>query len=462
MRLDVLLDGLADGMEDLAYIATLDQFKSIGPQSILRIIKSFPSINLLRQASSSQLEEKLGKRLVALVISHLERWNELYEVALKGLNISHEKGIQAIPITSEAYPPLLKLIDDPPPILYAKGDISLLKHFHAVAIVGTREPTERGRETAYAFAQRWARNDYVVVSGLAKGIDTAAHQGTLDAQGKTIAVLGTPLDKIYPAENKDLAQRIIENGGLLLSELMVGQAGSKNAFVARDRLQSGLSLCVFPIQTTLDGGTMHTVHFAEKHKRYVICLRPDPEEATAKQYEGIWSLLHEKKPRLDLSREEHFERCLQVFPLLLKKLLRDTPDLLREEKQTTQPPGEQKPVAGLWDALDIAASKWKSAIEAARDERQIKRILESFGIDSRAERFQTEAYHLATLFRQEQTIAQTLETVSDRELRQELTLFMYSVELSALINAARELHALTPEQAEDFQAFLKQIAGIVE
>ncbi|HEU5375282.1 MAG TPA: DNA-processing protein DprA [Ktedonobacteraceae bacterium] len=453
---------MMDLMEDIAYIATLDQFKGIGPQSILRIIKVFPSIDLLQQASSTQLEEKLGKRLVAPVLSHLERWNELHEVALKGLNISHEKGIQAIPITSEAYPPLLKLIDDPPPILYAKGDISLLKHFHAVAIVGTREPTERGRETAYAFAQRWARHDYVVVAGLAKGIDTAAHQGTLDAQGKTIAVLGTPLDKIYPAENKGLAQRIVENGGLLLSEWMIGQAAFKTAFVARDRLQSGLSLCVFPVQTSIDGGTMHTVRFAEKQKRLMICLRPAPEEASAKQYEGIWSLIHEKKRALDPTREESYERCQHLFSLLLQKLSQDMAGLLRGEQETTQSPGEQRSITGLWDALDGAVSRWRSTAEEARNDRQIRQALEAFGINSQTEQFRTEVYHLRTLFNQGQTIAQALETVSNKKLQQELTPFMYCVELSALVTAARKLHMLSSEQAEDFQAFLKQIAGIVE
>lgn len=323
-----------DIQEDLACIATLDQFKGVGVRSILRIIKAFSTAHLLRRASPSQLEEALGKQLATPVLSLLECWDGLHEAALQGLSHSAEKGVRAIPITSETYPPLLKLIDAPPPILYARGEVALLKHVHAVAIVGTREPTMQGYATAYAFAQRWASSDYVVISGLAKGIDTAAHQGALSARGKAIVVLGTSLDKIYPAVNKGLAQRILDTGGLLLSELMVGRAGSKNAFVARDRLQSGLSLCVFPIQTALDGGTMHTVRFAEKQRRYVICLRPAPEEAFARQYEGIWSLIHERKRLLDPAREEHFERCLQMFPLLLRKLLRETSELLQGEKET--------------------------------------------------------------------------------------------------------------------------------
>src|SRR5258708_15693239 len=186
-----------DIMEDALYIATLNRLRGIGPQSIPRIIDAFPSIDLLQEASPSSLEEKLGKRLASSLLTQRGHWSDFREATLESLKNSTEKGIVAIPITSKIYPPLLKLIDDSPPMLYAKGDMSLLKHFQSVAIVGTREPTKRGREVAYAFAQRWVQHNYAVVSGLAKGIDTAAHTGALDAQGKTIAVLGTPLDNVY-------------------------------------------------------------------------------------------------------------------------------------------------------------------------------------------------------------------------------------------------------------------------
>ena len=101
-------------------------------------------------------------------------------------------------------------------------------------------------------------------------------------------------------------------------------------------------------------------------------------------------------------------------------------------------------------------------MDASRDDKQIKRALKALGINSQTERFRTEAYHLSTLFHQKQTIAQALETVSDKKLRKELTPFMYCAELSALVSAVKELHGITPEQAEDFQAFLRRIAGIVE
>jgi DNA processing protein len=129
-------------------------------------------------------------------------------------------------------------------MLYAKGESDLLKHPRTIAIVGTRNPTQEGVHVAYRLTQQWVRYGYVIVSGLARGIDTAAHKGALEAAGKTIAVLGTPLDTIYPAENKGLAEQIVKEGGLLLSELIAGQSGFRSAFVRRDHIQSGLSLRV--------------------------------------------------------------------------------------------------------------------------------------------------------------------------------------------------------------------------
>lgn len=338
-----------DIQAESAYIATLGQFKGLGQRSILRILTAFPSLDLLRKASASHIAEKLGKRLAVSLLSQLEGWDDLYTATLKSLSVSARLGIGAIPITGKEYPPLLRLIHDPPPVLYARGDLTLLSWCSAVAIVGTRTPTERGREVAYAFARQWASCQYVVVSGLAKGIDTAAHQGTLDAGGRTIAVLGTPLNKIYPAENKELAGRIVENGGLLLSELMVGQTGFKNAFVARDRLQSGLSLCVFPVQTSIDGGTMHTVRFAEEQKRFMICLRPASEEESARQYEGIRFLMQSNRRSIDPFCPEHFERCLYMFPRLLHKLFSDPSATLEAEQSTGQARPTQELCPELWE-----------------------------------------------------------------------------------------------------------------
>jgi DNA processing protein len=162
---------------------------------------------------------------------------------------------------------------------------------NAVAVVGTRNPTKTGQRTAFEVSQYLASQGYSIVSGLALGIDTAAHEGALAAMGVTVAVFATPLDKVYPAKNRSLADYVEESGGALVSEWPIGRGTSRQAFVFRDRIQSGLSIAVIPVQTDIEGGTMHTVKYAEKQGRLLLCPRPIPEEADMSQYAGIIHLV---------------------------------------------------------------------------------------------------------------------------------------------------------------------------
>lgn len=343
--------------EDIFYLTTLNRMKGVGLQSILRIIKIFPTPQELLRTPVNELEQKLGHPLSQCLSKGLTEWSTLWAQAQENWKKSVEKGIVAIPITSDYYPPLLQLIADPPPILYAKGNISLLKDAHTVAIVGTREPTQRGLDVAHYLAQQWAEYKYIIVSGLAKGIDTAAHEGALSVQGRTVAVLGTSLDKIYPAENRGLVERILKQNGLLLSEISVGQPSFKTAFVRRDRIQSGLSLCVMPVQTRKDGGTMHTIHFAKEQKRYVACPQPATTEKLAIQYEGIWSLISEQKiPCFNIEREKNYKILNNEFELLLQKLLLSSS--IREndiEEDKEHWPSDQENVPSLWSMVEQRA-----------------------------------------------------------------------------------------------------------
>jgi len=340
--------------EKMTYLAALNRLKGIGPRSIFRIVEVFPTAQALHQASGSELEEKLGRTLARTVCQGLEQWPSIWNNVQESLESYVSKNVVPIPFTSDEYPPLLRSIPDPPVMLYAKGNLTLLQLPCAVAIVGTREPTQQGIRVARYLAQQWAHHRYVVISGLAKGIDTAAHEGTLDARGKTIAVLGTSLDKIYPAENKDLAERIIAAGGLLLSEILFGQPSFKMAFVQRDRLQSGLALGVFPVQTRRDGGTMHTVRFAKEQHRYVICPQPVAAEERAAQYEGIWFLIREKRvPSFSIDQERTYEMIQDRFQALLARLLvpQKTVEENRELPQAPDAQSKSTPLS-LWDMLE--------------------------------------------------------------------------------------------------------------
>ncbi|WP_052344331.1 DNA-processing protein DprA [Bacillus ndiopicus] len=250
-------------VKELYFQHPYTDFNLINNRSFLQTLK--PSIKkyLLDEESIQQAREK------ALNILELQRINE----------------IEVITIDSEYYPISLRFIKDPPAILYAKGNIELLKDLDMVAVVGTREPTPTGENSSRKIAATFAEMGYTIVSGLALGIDTAGHEGALRVkEGRTIAVLAGDLSKIYPAKNKNLAEKIIKNRGLLLSETGIGQPVGKGSFVKRDRIQSGLSLGVCPVQTPIKSGTQHTIQFTREQKRILftpVVLEVDKEQVAS-------------------------------------------------------------------------------------------------------------------------------------------------------------------------------------
>ncbi|MCU0641669.1 MAG: DNA-processing protein DprA [Candidatus Margulisbacteria bacterium] len=177
---------------------------------------------------------------------------------------------QAVTIDDENYPSSLKNIHDPPPVLYVKGGLTAGDR-QAIAIVGTRKPTRSGVETAERLAGQLAALGLTIVSGLALGIDTAAHRGALLAGGRTIAVLGSGIDQIYPSSNRALAAEI-EQHGALVSEFPLGQQPDKWTFPQRNRLISGLSLGVIMVEGHYDSGAMITAKEALDQGREVFAV----------------------------------------------------------------------------------------------------------------------------------------------------------------------------------------------
>ena len=229
------------------------------------------------------------------------------------------------------YSALLKAIHDPPPVLYAQGDLALLNGQLSVAIIGTRNPIPKAAEAARRIAAAFAQRGACVVSGLAVGVDAAAHQGALDGSGPTIAVLANPLDTVHPPSNRPLAKSILEGGGLLISEMALSQPSFKGAFVRRDRIQSGLSAAVIPVQTKDDGGTMHTVHFAIAQSRSVLWPR--------------WPAPLLNRPDFSGNRQafEHKERMFdgEEYDALVAELRTWQITKLNESTAATQTSGQQ-------------------------------------------------------------------------------------------------------------------------
>lgn len=168
------------------------------------------------------------------------------------------------------YPPLLREIDHPPPLLFVHGDPASL-HVPQIAIVGARNPSLGGRDTARQFAAHLAGSGIVITSGLAMGVDAEAHRGALAAAGRTIAVMGTGLDRIYPARHRELAHAIAE-GGALVSEFPLGTPALAGHFPRRNRIISGLSLGTLVVEAALQSGSLITARLAAEQGREVFAI----------------------------------------------------------------------------------------------------------------------------------------------------------------------------------------------
>ncbi len=200
------------------------------------------------------------------------------------------------------YPTLFRGMPQEPVSFQALGNLDLLNS-RCVAVIGTRSPSEGGYQRAFDVAAVLARVGYTIVSGLAAGIDTAAHQGALSVPGgRTIAVLATTINRadIYPKQNLPLAWAIAERGGLLISEYTTREYAPKR-FFERDRLQSALSRVVIPVQCGVRSGTRHTVAAARSQQRTVIIpsIMVNEYQANTLQYEGIIDLAEQGIPTFD-------------------------------------------------------------------------------------------------------------------------------------------------------------------
>ena len=182
-----------------------------------------------------------------------------------------KNNIQLITMFENEYPERLKNIYDKPVLLYVVGNTELLKR-NSVAIVGSRNCSEYGKSISRKIAYNLAKQNICVISGLAKGIDKYSHIGALDATGKTIAVIGSGLDNIYPYENKNLYERIIKNDGLIVTEYVIGTKPCKINFPARNRIISGLSDAIVVVEAGLRSGALITADFGLEQGKEIFAI----------------------------------------------------------------------------------------------------------------------------------------------------------------------------------------------
>lgn len=313
---------------DLFLLLSIDK---IGPSRIRSLLYKFKNFNNIFDASLSELEEvegisfELGKRIKS---AHKNR-NEIIPLVESQLNGLNKINAKLISLWDSEYPSLLKKIYDPPLLLYTKGLPSEKDNF-SIAAVGTRNPTNYGKIQTERIISELALQGITIVSGLARGIDSIAHQTALKNGGRTIAVIGSGLDVIYPPENKNLFNKIYENG-IVISEFPLGTKPDAQNFPRRNRIISGLSLGVIVFETAVNGGAMQTAHFALDQNREVFAI---PGNLGVRQSEGTNLLIQRGEAELIISAEDVLnELQLKLKPIIGKNIPRPEKDLnIFEEK----------------------------------------------------------------------------------------------------------------------------------
>ena len=250
---------------DLLYYLFFSHFLGIGPMKLASIMAVRGSIKRAYETNQKELETIIGMKLAQKFIDFRKRFDPV-----KKYDDLKKKNIKIICIADKNYPNSLKQISDPPICIYVKGELDSLTQF-TLAIVGTRLPTVYGQQVAYRFSRELAEAGFTIVSGMALGIDAVAHRATLDAQRKTIAVLGCGVDIIYPAANRSLYEKIIENGAVI-SEFPPGHMVIKGLFIARNRIISALSSGVLVIEGGERSGALITAKYAAEQGKEVFAV----------------------------------------------------------------------------------------------------------------------------------------------------------------------------------------------
>jgi len=249
-----------------AYVA-LNMMEKVGPVGVRALVGHLGSAKAIFEADPPALmaADGIGRELAG-AITHQRTtvdWRGEMERAEKA-------GIRLITQIDEEYPKALREIHDPPLALYMQGNLES-RDKHAIGIVGTRRATHYGLDCAAQFATQLVQTGFTVVSGLAEGVDTAAHKAALKAKGRTLAVLGGALDRLYPTSNKDLAREIAEHGAVI-SEFSFGREPDRTTFPIRNRIVSGLSMGILVVEADLKSGAMITARQALEQGRSVFAV----------------------------------------------------------------------------------------------------------------------------------------------------------------------------------------------
>lgn len=305
------------------YYLGFSHFLGIGPMRFKALMQYFGDIKKAYEADESSISYIIGPYYSNSFVQFRNKFN-----AEEKIEELRKKQITIITQADERFPQSLKTIADSPICLYVKGDVnnfSFTKDFF-IGIVGTRRPTSYGEQITKKFTYELANAGFVIVSGMALGIDTTAQETALDAKERTIAVLGCGVDIIYPPSNRRLYERIIKNRGLIISEFPPGRTVVKGMFISRNRLVSGLSRGVVVIEGVSDSGALITARYAAEQGREVFA----PPGPLTSNMSAAPNLLLKQGAKFATSVEDILEEFnLKIIP---KKLDSTRLNLTQDEK----------------------------------------------------------------------------------------------------------------------------------
>lgn len=273
--------------EDIkTYLIALNQIEKIGDRRIYELIKHYESVENIFEDKEKNLKELIEKKF-KLKIGDFNK-NEILDKAQNIIKKSKEHEIEILSLFDKEYPFNLKQIDNPPYILYYKGDLKKLRR-NSVSIVGTRNPTKESRKYAFDIASKLSALNITVVSGMAKGIDKEAHLGAISSLVNSAAVLGNGIDIVYPSENLQVYNKLIESG-IVISEFETGRKPDRMNFPRRNRIISGLSYATIMVEASSKSGALITVDYALNQGREVYIA---PYDEKLKEYFGNHKLFKE-------------------------------------------------------------------------------------------------------------------------------------------------------------------------
>jgi DNA processing protein len=292
-------------MESREALVALNMVEHVGPVRLRALMEHFGDAPAILRASRQQLMQvrAIGEDTAEAIAN----WESKVDLAAELKRIS-EFGCHIVTQTDAEYPELLKQIYDPPIVLYVKGSL-LPKDKNAVAMVGSRQTTHYGVEVARKLAYQLAYVGVTVVSGGARGIDSAAHQGALNAKGRTIAVLGTGINLVFPAENAELYGRIVENGALI-TQFPFNRPADKQSFPIRNRIVAGMTLGTVVVEANLTSGALITSNFAAEYGRQVFAV---PGRIDSPRSKGCHDLI-KKGAKLCEGAEDVLSEFEYLFP----------------------------------------------------------------------------------------------------------------------------------------------------